>query len=132
MAGDDGPTLRLCTVKSMAAGRDLTLKACPSNRKADEAPEKVSAPMEAGGEGVEARTKVKMVMSQEDIDSILNHKARGDSFKEFQARVAKEVEETGEFEVTEEHMKNVTEARAWIREELSNVRSQYPHLVWED
>jgi hypothetical protein len=57
----------------------------------------------AGDEEAPPSTKVKMFMSHEGIESILGHKARTDSFKEFQARVAKEVEETGEFEVSEDY-----------------------------
>jgi hypothetical protein len=71
-------------------------------------------------------------MSHEGIEAILGHHARTDSFKEFQARVAKEVEETGEFEVSEEYIKNVSESVAWMKERLSTARSRYPDLDWEE
>jgi hypothetical protein len=157
MAGEDGPTLMHCTGKTRMAGKVTgrpTLKACASKRKADvahmsgwmnactskkkaeeedEAPENVSTEfMVARGDALEAPTKVMMLMAHEDIQSILSHKARGDSFKEFQASVAKEVDETGEFVVSEEHLKNMLEARDWMREEMTNLRSDYPDVVFED
>ncbi|KAI4999097.1 hypothetical protein ZWY2020_059850 [Hordeum vulgare] len=94
-----------------------------------------------GGEGMEeaqtdsvmeeAQTGRRMFMSPEDIDIILNHKARGDSFKQFQARVRKEVAETGHFEISEQYVKNVLAHQAMYRGEWSNLSSQYPNLVWE-
>ena len=145
----------------MAAGRvtghrtveACALKVCGSNKE-DEgdaagnfeaAVEKTSASF-AGGEvmeaetesflashqGMEAQTKRKMFMSPEDMDVILSHEARGDSFKQFQARIRKEVAETGHFEISEEYFNKVFQHRAWIRQEWSNLRSQYPNLVWEE
>ncbi|KAI4999096.1 hypothetical protein ZWY2020_059849 [Hordeum vulgare] len=85
-----------------------------------------------GGEYMEdAQTKRKMYMSQEDMDVILSHEARGDRFKQFQARIRKEVQETGHFEISEEYVNKVFQQRAWMRQQCSDLRSQYPNLVWE-
>jgi hypothetical protein len=142
----DRPTLKACPSKRKADGAHMSgwMNGCTSKKKADqedeaagsfEPPEKLSggcSTMVACGEEIEAPTKVKIVMSHEGIESILSHKARTDSFKEFQARVAKEVEETGEFEVSEEYIKNVSESFAWMNERFSTARSRYPDLDWEE
>ena len=75
---------------------------------------------------------MKMFMSPEDIDVILSHRARGDNFKQFQARVRKEVAETGHFEISEQYVENVLAHQAMYRGEWSSLRSQYPNLVWEE
>jgi hypothetical protein len=117
--------------KGRVTGRQK-LRVCPSKRKAEEDAE-AQGKVFAHSEAVEAPAKGKtMLMAHEDIESILTHKARGRSFKEFQARVAKEVEETGEFVMSEEHMKNVQETRAWFREQILSLRSDYPDVVFED
>jgi hypothetical protein len=116
-------------------GRVTGRQTCPSKRKAEEEEGEAAGSadsMVARGDAVEAPTKGKMLMAHEDIGSILSYKARGDSFKEFQARVAKEVEETGEFVMSEEHMKNVQETRAWFREQILSLRSDYPDVMFED
>ncbi|KAE8784362.1 hypothetical protein D1007_42046 [Hordeum vulgare] len=147
--------------ETMAAGSvtgDPTVEACApkvcGNNKADAAGNfflggsegmeeaQTDSFLLGGGEGMkeaqtdsvmeEAQTGRRMFMSPEDIDIILNHKARGDSFKQFQARVRKEVAETGHFEISKQYVKNVLAHQAMYRGEWSNLRSQYPNLVWEE
>ena len=39
--------------------------------------------------------------------------------------------ETGHLEISEQYVKNVLAHKAMYRGEWSNLRSQYPNLVWE-
>lgn len=82
----------------------------------------------AGGEGMEAETKRKMFMSPEDIDVILSHKARGDSFQ----AVPGEDEEGGGGDGPLRDLRGVREERAGAPSYVQGrmVQPEVPVSTW--